>query len=128
MISYNTRLFVPDVPSRPGKPLIMKFDSRSCVLSWSPPLHSHHSQVTHYIIHILEGEDSDWDSHEVFTTSSPQTIFNVTDLQPFTVYSFKVTGVNEIGASNESLPSYHMMTLREVPSGKPTITAAHNIR
>ena len=36
--------------------------------------------------------------------------------------------MNSIGPSNESLASYHMMTLREVPSGKPTITAAHNIR
>ena len=39
-----------------------------------------------------------------------------------------MTAVNSIGPSNESLASYHMMTLREVPSGKPTITAAHNIR
>ena len=37
-----------------------------------------------------------------------------------------MTAVNSIGASNESLASYHMMTLREVPSGKPTITSAHN--
>ena len=106
----------------------MKFDSRSVVLSWSPPLHTHHSDVSSYIIHILEGEDAHWDSHEVITTDNPETIFNVTDLQPFTVYSFKVTAVNEIGPSNESIASYHMMTLREVPSGKPTITAAHNIR
>ena len=62
------------------------------------------------------------------TTDTAETSFNVTELQPFTVYSFKVTAVNKIGASNESTASYHMMTLREVPSGKPTITAAHNIR
>lgn len=39
-----------------------------------------------------------------------------------------MTAVNNIGSSNQSVPSYHMMTLREVPSGKPTITAAHNLR
>ena len=51
----------------------------------------------------------------------------MTGLQPFTVYSFRVAAVNQIGLSVASQPSYHMMTLREVPSGKPTITAAHNI-
>ena len=121
-------LSVLDVPTTPGKPLIMKFDSRSVVLSWSPPLHDHYSPVTHYIIHILEGEDTDWDNHEVITTNTEETSYNVTDLQPFTVYSFRVTGVNSIGASNSSGASWHMMTLREVPSGKPTIKAAHNLR
>ena len=122
----------------------MKFDSRSVELSWSPPLHVHFSEISHYIIHIREGEETDWSHHQVVTTSSAETSYNVTDLAPFTVYSFKVSGVrtwreldrepvqvtavNSIGASNESLASYHMMTLREVPSGKPTITAAHNIR
>merc|ERR1719232_845756 len=120
-------LAVQDVPSTPGKPLIMKFDSRSVELSWSPPLHVHFSEISHYIIHIREGEETDWSHHQVVTTSSAETSYNVTDLAPFTVYSFKVTAVNSIGASNESLASYHMMTLREEPSGKPTITAAHNI-
>jgi len=121
------QLAIQDVPSTPGKPLIMKFDSRSVELSWSPPIHQHHSAISHYMIHILEGEETEWSSHEVIQTKSDDTSFNVTDLQPFTVYSFKVTAVNKIGLSNQSLPSYHMMTLREVPSGKPTITAAHNL-
>ena len=43
----------------------MKFDSRSVELSWSPPLHSHYSEVQHYTIHILQGEDADWASHQV---------------------------------------------------------------
>ena len=145
MVLFLT-LYISDVPSTPGKPLIMKFDSRSVELSWSPPLHVHFSEISHYIIHIREGEETDWSHHQVVTTSSAETSYNVTDLAPFTVYSFKVsqvktsrereldgdpdqvTAVNSIGASNESLASYHMMTLREVPSGKPTITAAHNIR
>ena len=115
------------MPSTPGKPLIMKFDSRSVELSWSPPLHQHHSAITHYMIHILEGEETNWSKHEVIQTKSDKTSFNVTNLQAFTVYSFKVTAVNKIGLSNQSLPSYHMMTLREVPEGKPTITSAYNL-
>jgi receptor-type tyrosine-protein phosphatase gamma len=34
--------------------------------------------------------------------------------------------VNEIGESAASKESYYMITLREAPSGKPTITAAQN--
>ena len=62
---YICPLIISDVPSTPGKPLIMKFDSRSVELSWSPPLHVHYSEVSHYIIHVLEGEEADWSSHQV---------------------------------------------------------------
>ncbi|XP_017785982.1 PREDICTED: tyrosine-protein phosphatase 99A isoform X2 [Nicrophorus vespilloides] len=51
----------------------------------------------------------------------------VSDLYPYTVYSFRVTAVNEMGPSVPGKESYYMVTLREVPSGKPTITTAHNI-
>jgi receptor-type tyrosine-protein phosphatase gamma len=81
-------------------------------LSWSPPLHQHHSSITHYRIHVLEGEGADWAEHLIVTTSSADSTFTVTELRPFTVYSFKVTAVNKIGRSNESQASYHMMTLR----------------
>ena len=37
------------------------------------------------------------------------------------VYSFKVTAVNKIGASSQSQPSYHMMTLRWIWWRLPTI-------
>jgi len=121
------RLAVQDVPSTPGKPLIMSFDSSSVELSWSPPLHQHHSAITHYRIHILEGEGADWGEHKVITTKTADSTFTVAELHPFTVYSFKVTAANKIGQSNQSQASYHMMTLRELPSGKPTITAAHNL-
>ena len=50
----------------------------------------------------------------------------MTGLHPFTVYSFKVSAVNGVGESEESEGSYYMITLREPPSGKPTITSAHN--
>ena len=92
MVLFLT-LYTSDVPSTPGKPLIMKFDSRSVELSWSPPLHVHFSEISHYIIHIREGEETDWSHHQVVTTHSAETSFNVTDLAPFTVYSFKVWNI-----------------------------------
>ncbi|KAK9695204.1 hypothetical protein QE152_g33020 [Popillia japonica] len=45
------RLIVQDVPEPPGRPLIMSFTSRSVNLSWAPSQDTHHSPVTHYIIH-----------------------------------------------------------------------------
>ncbi len=41
---------VQDVPSTPGKPLIMAFNSTAVNLSWTPPLQHHHAAVTHYLI------------------------------------------------------------------------------
>ncbi|KAL3289738.1 hypothetical protein HHI36_023136 [Cryptolaemus montrouzieri] len=46
------RLLVQDVPDPPGRPLIVSFTSRSVNLSWAPSQDTHHSHVTHYIIHV----------------------------------------------------------------------------
>ena len=59
-------------------------------------------------------------------TGQNETVYSVMGLHPFSVYSFKVVAVNGVGLSQESEQSYYMITLREVPSGKPTITSAHN--
>ena len=78
------------------------------------------------------GEDTPWDQHEtgggggVIETPDNATVFKASDLRPFTTYSFRVTAVNAMGRSRHSKDSYYMLTLREVPSGKPIITAAHN--
>ncbi len=122
----------------------MGFTSRSVNLSWTPPLNAHNSPVSHYLIQIRVGEDGGWDGGEgggnlaaapattaaaragLLETPGNATVFQVNDLQPFTTYSFRVTAVNGMGNSRHSKESYYMLTLREVPSGKPTITAAHN--
>jgi hypothetical protein len=43
---------IQDVPSTPGKPLIMAFNSTAVNLSWAPPLQQHHAVVTHYLIQV----------------------------------------------------------------------------
>jgi hypothetical protein len=43
---------IQDVPSTPGKPLIMAFNSTAVNLSWAPPLQHHHAAVTHYLIQV----------------------------------------------------------------------------
>ena len=50
--SPNKPINVPDVPSTPGKPLVMSFSSRTVKLSWAPPLDVHNSPVREYIIKV----------------------------------------------------------------------------
>eukprot|EP00094_Tigriopus_californicus_P012020 TCALIF_11614-PA protein Name:"Similar to Ptp99A Tyrosine-protein phosphatase 99A (Drosophila melanogaster)" AED:0.07 eAED:0.07 QI:0/0.7/0.45/0.81/1/1/11/539/1209 len=124
--SLISRVIVQAVPDAPGKPLIMGFTSRSVNLSWAPPLNTHNSALSHYLIHVRVGEDGGWNQKNIIDTPNNATVFQVRDLLPFTTYSFRVTAVNAIGRSHHSKESYYMITLREVPTGKPTITAAHN--
>jgi receptor-type tyrosine-protein phosphatase gamma len=41
------------------------------------------------------------------------TSVQITDLQPFTVYTFRVSAVNALGPSPPSLTSYALATMRE---------------
>ena len=106
----------------PGKPLIMSFSSRSVLLSWTPSM----TPVTQYRVRVRQGEEGAWPDARTVPTGSNSSEFNITGLRPFTVYSFKVVSVMEMGEEEESEASYYMITLREVPSGMPTITSAYN--
>ncbi|KAH7976853.1 hypothetical protein HPB52_020648 [Rhipicephalus sanguineus] len=114
------------VPDPPGIPIVVGFTSRSVNLSWTSSVNTHNSPIQQYIIHIRIGEKGDWDTRNKVMTSDNSTNFQVIGLKPFTVYSFRVLAVNAIGASKPSKESFYMVTLREVPEGKPTIVHAQN--
>ena len=84
--------------------------------------------VLQYVILVRRGENTSWaDSTNMTSDNVAVTNMTVSGLHPFTVYSFRVVAVfagNVTGVSGES---YYMVTLREAPSGSPTITMAHNI-
>lgn len=120
------RLYVQDVPDPPGIPILTGFTSRSVNLSWTSSANTHHSPIQHYIIHIKVGQKGPWDTSNKVMTPDNSTNFQVIGLKPFTVYSFRVLAVNAIGASKPSEPSFYILTLREVPEGKPTIVHAQN--
>ena len=69
------------------------------------------------------GENGDWDTSNGIMISDNRTVFQVTNLQPFTVYSFHVVAVAPSGPSIPSKESYYMVTLRE---GK--ISSSSNMR
>ena len=79
-----------------------------------------------FLLQVRRGEETDWSAASSVATGDNETVYSVTGLHPFSVYSFKVLAVNGVGLSQESEQSYYMITLREKPSGKPTITSAHN--
>jgi hypothetical protein len=108
--------------AEPGKPLIISFSSRSVLLSWTPTA----SAVSQYLVRVRQGEEGDWADARTVPTGSNRSEFNVTGLRPFTVYSFRVAAVTAAGPEEEGGPSYYMITLREAPSGMPTVTSAYN--
>ena len=59
------------------------------------------------------GEDGDWDKTTGIITENNRTSYQVSGLDPFTVYSFQVVGVNALGESPPSKESYYIVTLRE---------------
>uniref|UniRef100_A0A182XEH9 Putative receptor-type tyrosine-protein phosphatase mosPTP-1 n=2 Tax=gambiae species complex TaxID=44542 RepID=A0A182XEH9_ANOQN len=119
-------LLVQDVPDPPGRPLVVSFTSRSVDLSWAHSQDARNAPVTNFIIETRVGENGDWNQVPPIYTKSHLTTYQVTELLPFTVYSFRIIAVNELGHSTPSKESYYFVTLREAPTGKPVTTIAHN--
>ncbi|XP_055616400.1 protein sidekick-2-like [Toxorhynchites rutilus septentrionalis] len=119
-------LIVQDVPDPPGRPLVLSFTSRSVHLSWAHSQDSRNAPVANFIIETRVGENGGWDQVAPIRTKDNGTSYQVGGLLPFTVYSFRVIAINELGRSPPSKESYYFVTLREVPTGKPVTTIAHN--
>ncbi|XP_043500700.1 tyrosine-protein phosphatase 99A isoform X2 [Polistes fuscatus] len=120
------KLIVQDVPDPPERPLITSFTSKSVNLSWAPGANSHNNPISHYVIYTRVDEDGSWDKMKEIVTSTNATFYTIENLTPFTVYSFRVAAVNAMGRSKPSQASYYIITLREIPEGKPLITSAYN--
>ena len=69
--------------------------------------------VHNYLIQVRAGEETPWEEGSVIETGNNVTLFQVTDLTPFTTYSFRVFAVNRNGKSKPSQDSFYMFTLRE---------------
>ncbi|RWS15894.1 tyrosine-protein phosphatase 99A-like protein [Dinothrombium tinctorium] len=102
--------------------MLTAFTSRSANISWTASHSNHFSPILHYIIHVRIGENGKWDSATGVMTPDNRTSYQLIGLQPYTVYSFRLLAVNSIGASPPSKESFPMITLQEVPNGKPSIT------
>lgn len=85
-------------------------------------------EITEVVPPVRVGEESEWGSDALgVRTPDNRTTFEVTGLEPYTVYSFRVKGVTNTGLmSIPSKESYYIVTLREVPDGPPVITSCMN--
>ena len=115
--------------------MVTGFTSRAVTLSWTKPRPSPHApqDVVAYIITIYwkgvnEDDSTDFQksSEPPVNTNSSNTSYTLTNLLPYTVYSFQVQAVNSVGKSMPSKDTYPTITLREKPSGRPKVNAAHN--
>ena len=104
------------IPEAPGRPLSLAFTSRSVNLSWAPPFNADQVGISHYLVQVRAGEETSWKEGS-YTVETPDnvTLFQVSGLNPFTTYSFRVTAVTAARAkkSKPSESSFYMFTLRE---------------
>jgi receptor-type tyrosine-protein phosphatase gamma len=121
------RFYVQDVPDPPQMPIVIGFTHRSVNLSWVPSYDFHYSPIMHYIIHVRENVDGQWDVANGIMTPDNRTQYEIIGLKPFTTYSFRVLAVNSIGASEPSPSSHPIVTLRQKPDSRLTIISARNI-
>ncbi|XP_076236366.1 putative receptor-type tyrosine-protein phosphatase mosPTP-1 isoform X2 [Calliopsis andreniformis] len=120
------KLIVQDVPNPPDRPLVTNFTSKSVNLSWAPSVNSYNNPISYYIIETRIHENGPWNATKEIVTPNNNTYYTIENLRPFTVYSFRVSAVNAMGRSKPSPASYYIVTLRELPDGKPIITSAYN--
>jgi hypothetical protein len=59
------------------------------------------------------GETGGWDELPEIHTNRSVPSYVVSNLWPFTVYSFRILAVNQLGISSPSKESYYICTLRE---------------
>ncbi|XP_037070696.1 tyrosine-protein phosphatase 99A-like isoform X1 [Pollicipes pollicipes] len=120
------RVVVQDVPDAPGRPLVTSFASTWANISWAPSVKGRNTPVHHYLVQVREGEAGTWSLLGATVTPDNRTAFTVHELRPYTAYSFRVLGVNDLGQGTPSEPSYFMVTLRQLPSTRPVLVSAHN--
>ena len=92
-----------EVPSKPGKPKVVDFDSSWAECEWTMPEFDGGSKITHYIIEKKDKFANNWE--KCGQTSDSNTIGKALSLIEGTVYEFRIRAVNAAGQSEPSDPS-----------------------
>ena len=81
--------------STPGELLVRHSHPTSALLSWTPvPEDKQNDTITGYTVQV-EGSDS---AREVPVMDGKATSYEVSDLKPYTTYTFSVSAMTEAGA------------------------------
>ncbi len=93
----------------------------SIALSWNAPLNDNGSPITGYRIQVRRSGSSAWVTL-TDNTFSTATTYQHTNLQPVTVYGYRVAAINAVGAGAWS-PEASTRTHAAPPDAPPTVSA-----
>ncbi|MCT9819252.1 Ig-like domain-containing protein [Microbacterium sp. W1N] len=96
-VEGRIRLTVQGRPDAPGKPTVSSVQSRTVVLSWTPPI-DNGTPITGYTVTSTRGA-SDYSKQCSATTCTLDGLTNNVE------YNFTVTATNRVGESDPSVPS-----------------------
>ncbi|XP_074662623.1 protein Obscurin-like [Tubulanus polymorphus] len=101
------RLFLGDVPGRPGRPVVQQVSSSQALIIWEEPDHDGNGHILNYRVdyRINVGQDK-WS----IATYTIDECALVSGLRPNTVYRFRVCGRNRFGVSPYSWASIEVRT------------------
>eukprot|EP00931_Biecheleriopsis_adriatica_P029389 TRINITY_DN17450_c0_g1_i2.p1 TRINITY_DN17450_c0_g1~~TRINITY_DN17450_c0_g1_i2.p1 ORF type:complete len:1097 (-),score=203.72 TRINITY_DN17450_c0_g1_i2:1174-4464(-) len=111
----------PLLPEAPGLPSVDSVEQYSVLLSWTPPGYDGGAAIVSYMVSCFLMPSGDL----VKTVSSVGLEANLTGLQGYSLYTFRVRAVNSAGVGDESATSTEVRT-RKVPpgpAGTPQATA-----
>ncbi len=94
-VDGRVRITVQGRPDAPGKPTVTAVESRTVVLSWTPPI-DNGRPITGYSVTSVAGG---------FSQQCPATTCTLTGLTNNVEYNFVVTATNSVGTSDPSVPS-----------------------
>ena len=85
-------------PDPPSKATIIKVESRSISITWSPP-YSGNSPILYYILEFKEVTDEDWSLARALRIPGTETRAQVSGLWPGTSYHLRISAENSLGKS-----------------------------
>lgn len=94
-VDGRIRITVQGRPDAPGKPTVSSVQSRTVVLSWTPPI-DNGTPITGYTVRSTSG---------AVTQDCASTTCTITGLTNNVEYNFTVTATNRVGESEPSIPS-----------------------
>ncbi|MFT3798004.1 Ig-like domain-containing protein [Microbacterium sp.] len=94
-VEGRIRITVQGRPAAPGRPVVSSVQSRTVVLSWTPPI-DNGSPITGYTVTSVAGG---------YTKQCASTTCTLDGLTNNVEYNFVVTATNQVGVSDPSLPS-----------------------
>lgn len=123
---YSIGWWHTERPDAPSKALVTRVESRSVIISWSPP-YSGNSPILHYIVEYKEVGD-EWSSPNTKIQRIPgsESRATISSLWPGIAYHIRLYAENSIGKS-EGGPILHAITEIEIPSEAPSEVIAENI-